>query len=174
MAGRPLDALIGAHGLVWKVQHILSEHGRVQAGFDRFLIFQASSNVEQVVLLIPLEVTPHFIISWAWWEALSSLNWSLWVVHLRFNWRSHLQFALNTWVQRPWRVVKGVTFHVFVSGKQIQTLLVQVIDLFVISGTWILKGDYTVRMMMAYYAGNEEMLHSGMGRPWNSVFDSRT
>lgn len=62
-------------------------------------------------------------------------------------------------------MVKGVTFHVFVSGKQIQTLLVQVIDLLVISGTWILKGDYTVRMMMAYYAGNEEMLHSGMGRP---------
>lgn len=66
MAGRPLDALVGAHGLVWKAQHILCEHGRVEAGFDGFLIFQAPSDVEQVVLLIPLEVTPHFVISWPW------------------------------------------------------------------------------------------------------------
>jgi hypothetical protein len=80
MDGRSLDALVGAHGLIWKVQHILCEHGRVEARFDRFLIFQASSDVEQVVLLIPLEVTPHFIISWAWREALCSLNRSLWVV----------------------------------------------------------------------------------------------
>jgi hypothetical protein len=174
MAGWPLDALVWAHGLVWKVQHILCEHGRVEAGFYCFLIFQAPSNVEQVVFLIPLEVTPHFIISWARWEALSSLNRPLWVVHLRFNRRSYLQFALNTWVQRPWRVVKGVTFHVFVCRKQIQTLLIQVIDLLVIPGPWILKRDYTVRKMMAYCAGNEEMLHSGMGHPWNSIFDSST
>ena len=174
MASWPLDALIWAHGLVWKVQHILSEHGRVQAGFNSFLIFQAPSYVEQMVLLIPLEVTLHFIISWAWREALSSLNRSLWVVHVRFNRRSLLQFALDTWVQRPWRVVKGVTFYVFMCRKQIQTLLVQVIDLLVIAGPWILKWDYIVRMMMAYCAGNEEMLHWGMGRPWNSIFDSST
>lgn len=43
-------------------------------------------------------------------------------------------------------MVKGVTFHVFMRRKHIQTLLVQVIDMLVIPGPWILKRDYTVRI----------------------------